>query len=128
EEKGRKIQLVDTPGIIDREEEKLSSVEKRAKIALQRIAKGILFVIDCSESCGFTIKKQIALLQSVRKSTTKILIVLNKRDLVSEEKVKKIRRLLLKKGFNESQLFICGKGFRDSVERIKKSIIDLFSE
>jgi nucleolar GTP-binding protein len=62
----RKYQIIDTPGLLDRSLEERNDIEKQAALALKYLTHVILFVIDPSETCGFSVEKQTALLDSVR--------------------------------------------------------------
>ncbi len=62
----RKYQIIDTPGLLDREIGERNDIEKQAVLALKYLTHIILFVMDPSETCGFPMEKQEALLASVR--------------------------------------------------------------
>ena len=61
-------QVVDTPGLLDRELEERNAIELQAILALRYLADLIIFVFDPSETCGYTMERQEALLRSVRAS------------------------------------------------------------
>ncbi|MHA1301314.1 MAG: NOG1 family protein [Candidatus Helarchaeota archaeon] len=90
--KGRKIQILDTPGLLDRELSKRNKIELQAIIALKYLATKIAFIIDPTESCGYTLTSQINLYQEICNvfSEIPIIIVFNKMDLISNEKLEKI--------------------------------------
>ena len=51
---GRKrMQFIDTPGVLDRLPEERNPIERQAMAAITNIADVILFIIDPSEHCGF---------------------------------------------------------------------------
>jgi nucleolar GTP-binding protein len=80
-ERYKALQLVDTPGILDRE--RANHMERQAVAALRHLAKKIVFVVDPSESCGYPLAKQLELLAKVRKDfSADVLVVLNKKDLL----------------------------------------------
>lgn len=76
-------QVVDTPGLLDRELEKRNAIELQAILALKYLAHLIVFVFDPSETCGYTMERQEALLRSIRGSFPGIpfIEVENKADL-----------------------------------------------
>ncbi len=77
-----KIQIVDTPGILDRPFEEMNDMEKQAILAMRHLADVIIFVIDPSETCGYPVEKQEKLLENIRKDfNVKIIEVENKSDL-----------------------------------------------
>ncbi len=76
------IQLVDTPGILDRPLERMKKEEKLAIIALKHLADEILFVWDPLQDE----RMQKNLLNSLKKLLNKpILLVVNKADLIGDE-------------------------------------------
>jgi len=62
----RTFQVIDTPGLLDRELEKRNAIELQAVLALRYLADIIVFILDPSETCGYTMDRQLALLASVR--------------------------------------------------------------
>ncbi len=80
-----KIQLVDTPGALDRSFEKMNNIELHAALVLKHVSEKILFVIDPTEICGYTIEKQISLLKRTKtKFKQPIIVLINKSDLKEE--------------------------------------------
>merc|ERR1739848_493049 len=59
-------QIIDTPGILDHPLEDRNTIEMTAITALAHIKCTILYVIDISEYCGWTIKQQVALFESIK--------------------------------------------------------------
>ncbi len=68
-------QYVDTPGLLDRPLEKRNPIERQAILALRHLAKVIVFVIDPTETCGYTIPEQRNLLTEIRRLFSQPLIV-----------------------------------------------------
>lgn len=60
-----KYQVVDTPGLLDRPDEDRNDVERQAIAALRHAADAVLFLMDPSETCGYDMEKQEALLKQV---------------------------------------------------------------
>ena len=76
----RRYQLVDTPGILDREAR--NAIEKQAAAALRHLSKKVMFVIDPSESCGYTLKQQEGLLKKIEGEIgPDVLVVYSKADI-----------------------------------------------
>ncbi len=61
-----RIQIIDTPGLLDRPIEKRNRIERRAILALRHLADVIIFVIDPTETCGFQLEKQLSLLSEIK--------------------------------------------------------------
>ena len=61
----RKYQVVDTPGLLDRTFDERNDIEKQAVLALRYLTDVMLFVIDPSETCGFSKDVQEKLLKNI---------------------------------------------------------------
>lgn len=81
--RARRHQLVDTPGLLEKPASERNAIEKQAALALAYLADLIVFVLDPSESCGYTLAQQEMLLESVRKEFAglPLLIVETKSDV-----------------------------------------------
>lgn len=80
----RRYQVIDTPGLLDRELVSRNRIEMQAVTALKHLANSILFILDPSETCGYLMDGQMRLLESVRAlfPGVPILVVENKVDLL----------------------------------------------
>ena len=89
----RTLQVIDTPGLLDRELEERNAIELQAILALRYLGDIIVFVIDPTETCGYTMDRQNALLDSVRKNFGDIPIieVENKVDMGTAQESNRIR-------------------------------------
>jgi nucleolar GTP-binding protein len=71
----RKFQIIDTPGLLDREFEKRNDIEKQAVLALRYLTDVMLFVVDPSETCGFDRAVQEKLLSTVKENFKDVTII-----------------------------------------------------
>ena len=79
---GVRFQVIDTPGLLDRPLEQRNEIELQAISALKHVGKVILYVIDPSETCGYSLDKQMHLLEEIKdRFTVPFLIVANKKDI-----------------------------------------------
>ena len=87
------VQIVDTPGILDRPMAERNAIELQAITALKYLANVIIFMIDPSEACGWTFDQQVTLLSEVQKMfpVNPILIALNKIDIAPPDQLEKAR-------------------------------------
>lgn len=76
-------QVIDTPGILDRPLEERNTIEMQSVTALAHLRAAVLYVVDISEQCGYTIKQQAALFHSIKP------LFVNKPVLVVANKVRK---------------------------------------
>ncbi len=65
---GVRVQVIDTPGLLDRPIHKRNEIERRAILCLKHLANCILFIIDPTETCGYPIESQLSLLEEVKES------------------------------------------------------------
>lgn len=75
-------QVIDTPGILDHSLEERNTIEMQAIIALAHLTCSVLFFVDISEQCGYTIEQQCALFRSIQPlfANKQLVIVVNKID------------------------------------------------
>lgn len=83
----KSIQIIDTPGLLDRPVLEMNDIEMNAIVALEHLADAILFIFDGSETCGFRLDNQYNLLKQIEKIFSEIPIVylFNKMDLVEDK-------------------------------------------
>lgn len=76
-------QIIDTPGIMDHPLQERNRIEMLTITALAHLRSAVLFFMDLSESCGYSISNQISLYESlVPLLNSQVLIVLSKCDVV----------------------------------------------
>ncbi len=81
-----RIQIMDTPGLLDRPIERRNKIEKQAILALRYLANIIVFVLDPSETCGYSLEEQEKLLDEVKRDfSVQIIVVENKADLLRRD-------------------------------------------
>lgn len=57
---------MDTPGILDHPLDERNTIEMQAITALAHLNACILFIIDISETCGWSIDEQVALFKNIK--------------------------------------------------------------
>lgn len=62
----QRYQILDTPGLLDRPMDRRNRIERQAIAALRHLADVVLFLLDPTETCGYTLEAQLRLLESVR--------------------------------------------------------------
>eukprot|EP00190_Bangiopsis_sp_CCMP1999_P002635 CAMPEP_0198729478 /NCGR_PEP_ID=MMETSP1475-20131203/18711_1 /TAXON_ID= ORGANISM="Unidentified sp., Strain CCMP1999" /NCGR_SAMPLE_ID=MMETSP1475 /ASSEMBLY_ACC=CAM_ASM_001111 /LENGTH=397 /DNA_ID=CAMNT_0044492139 /DNA_START=130 /DNA_END=1323 /DNA_ORIENTATION=+ len=65
-DRGRKYQMTDTPGLLNRAENQRNIIEKLTIAALQHLRSLVLFVVDLTEDCGMSVTDQLELRHSLR--------------------------------------------------------------
>ncbi len=82
----QRYQVVDTPGLLDRPLSVRNEIELQAIAALRHLRGVVLFILDPSEYCGFSLDDQLRLLADVRSwLRLPVLVVANKSDLSAYE-------------------------------------------
>ncbi len=77
----KKIQIIDTPGLLDRPISERNYIEKQAIAALKHLADLIIFLVDPTETCGYPLSNQKNLLASLQKIFSDLLVVETKCDI-----------------------------------------------
>lgn len=85
EVKNVRIQIIDSPGLLDRPLEQRNTIEMQSITALAHLKVCVLFIIDLSETCGYLLSDQLKLFSEISPLFVNKLtyIILNKSDLVS---------------------------------------------
>ena len=85
-ERRKRSQFIDTPGLLDRTDDERNAIEKQALNALVYVADLVLFVIDASEHCGYSVEAQEKLREEIAGIVTvPMLTVVNKADIKKTE-------------------------------------------
>ena len=76
---------MDTPGILDHPLDERNTIEMQAITALAHLNACILFFIDISETCGWSIEQQMSLYKSIKPlfQGKPVVLVLTKIDLIT---------------------------------------------
>lgn len=84
EKKYFKYQVIDTPGLLDRELDDRNPIELRAIVALRHLADVIVFVFDPTETCGYPMNDQERILETIKRefSPVPVVEVENKADML----------------------------------------------
>merc|ERR1739844_884894 len=87
-------QVIDTPGILDHPLEERNTIEMQAITALAHLRAAVLYFMDPSEQCNYTLEQQKSLFDSIKPlfANKPLIVVANKTDVIkrtdlSEEKV-----------------------------------------
>jgi nucleolar GTP-binding protein len=75
-------QVIDTPGILDHPLEERNTIEMQAIIALAHLTCSVLYFVDITETCGYTIDQQCSLFRSIKPlfANKQLIVVVNKID------------------------------------------------
>lgn len=99
EKNAMELQVIDTPGLLDRKLSERSRIERKSVLALKFLANAIVFIIDPTLASGYSIEEQERLLKEIKKQfAVPILVVISKADIASKEEIKKACKVAKKMG------------------------------
>lgn len=80
-------QVIDTPGVLDHPLEEMNTIEMQSITALAHLRACILYFMDLSEQCGYSVAAQVQLFKSIRPLFVNkpVLLVINKIDVMKPE-------------------------------------------
>ncbi|MHA1684955.1 MAG: NOG1 family protein [Candidatus Heimdallarchaeaceae archaeon] len=118
------VQVVDTPGILDRPFKERNFVELQSIVAIKNIADIIVFMFDGASNASLSISEQLNLLDDIEKEFGKLQIVkvLNKIDLLDNEKQEKLKKQL---GIEHLISTKTHEGLADFIQQIEEAILEL---
>ncbi|KAJ2850544.1 Nucleolar GTP-binding protein 1 [Coemansia brasiliensis] len=90
-------QVIDTPGILDHPLEERNTIEMQSITALAHLRAAVMFFIDLSELCGYSIQQQMSLFNSIKPlfANKPTLLVISKIDSCTLDDLKPEERELV---------------------------------
>ena len=82
-----RFQAIDTPGILDHPLEEMNTIEMQSITAIAHLRSAILYFMDLSEQCGYSVNAQIQLFHSIKPlfANKLVFVVINKIDITRPE-------------------------------------------
>lgn len=92
-----RFQAIDTPGILDRPTEEMNNIEMQSIYAIAHLRSTVLYFMDLSEQCGFSIESQVKLFNSIKPlfANKSVSVVVNKTDIIRIEDLDQERQDLI---------------------------------
>jgi nucleolar GTP-binding protein len=89
-----RFQAIDTPGILDHALEDMNTIEMQSVTAIAHLRSAILYFMDLSEHCGYSVDAQIKLYHNIKPLFANKLtfIVINKIDLLRPDQLDQITK------------------------------------
>ncbi|GMI17692.1 hypothetical protein TrLO_g9119 [Triparma laevis f. longispina] len=96
-------QVIDTPGILDKPLEERNTIEMQAVTALAHLQCAVLYFVDLSEQCGYTVEQQCSLFKSIKPlfANKQLILVVNKIDVQPWETLEQEKKKMIE-GLSES--------------------------
>lgn len=120
-----RFQAIDTPGILDHPLEEMNTIEMQSITAIAHLRSAILYFMDLSEQCGYTVQAQMQLFQSIKPlfANKLVFIVINKIDVTRpedlDEETQAALQALLKPGDVEMLQLSCTT--EEGVQEVKNA-------
>ncbi|KAL9106289.1 MAG: hypothetical protein Q9227_008688 [Pyrenula ochraceoflavens] len=82
-----RFQAIDTPGILDHPLDEMNTIEMQSITAIAHLRSAILYFMDLSEHCGYSVEAQLQLFRSIKPlfKNKLVFIVINKIDITKPE-------------------------------------------
>ncbi|KAH0795344.1 nucleolar GTP-binding protein 1-like [Histomonas meleagridis] len=127
-----KWQVIDTPGLLDRPLEDRNTIEMTAVMAMVHLRAAIVYMLDISGSCGYTIEQQVSLFHSLNEifSNRPVTVVLTKCDLISPDSLSPNEKALIDSMLAPNVEFrqmsaITGDGVAEVKESVCQRLLDM---
>lgn len=121
-------QVIDTPGILDHALEERNTIEMQAVTALAHLQASILFFMDISEQCGFTIEQQLSLFHNIRPlfANKPLVLVANKIDQMRFDQLSADHQQLINSAVEETKakFFTMSNHSEENVMEVKNYACD----
>jgi len=120
-----RFQAIDTPGILDHPLEEMNTIEMQSITAIAHLRSAIMYFMDLSEQCGYSVRDQIKLFRSIKPlfSNKLVFLVINKIDVtrpedLDEETQAELQGLLKS---NEVEMLQLSCNTQEGVQEVKNS-------
>jgi len=122
-------QVIDTPGILDHSLEERNTIEMQAITALAHLTCSVLYFMDISEQCGYSIEQQCSLFKSIKPlfSNKELIVVINKIDVQPWDTLDKEKKSMIEdlvKDANNCSLMKMSNISEEGVSEVKASACD----
>merc|ERR1712230_143077 len=124
-----RFQAIDTPGILDHPLEEMNTIEMQSITAIAHLRSAILYFMDLSEQCGYSVSAQMALFNSIKPlfANKLVFIVINKTDVTKPEDLdpeqqQQLKDLLTQNSNTELLQLSCITN--EGVQEVKNTVCD----
>ena len=102
-------QVIDTPGILDHPLEERNTIEMLSITALAHLRACVLYFMDLTEQCGYSVVDQIKLFHNIKPlfSNKPLMLVVNKIDTRKLEDLSEEERSMIDELLQESNIELC---------------------
>lgn len=123
-----KIQILDTPGILDRPMSRRNSIELQAILALRLISDLIIFIFDPTLASGYSVESQIDLYNEIKNMFLKekkieFIVLFNKKDLAKESEITYLKQKL---NLHDDEFYLTNALTGENLDRLTKNLIERY--
>lgn len=128
-----RFQVIDSPGILDHSLEEMNTIEMQSITALAHLKSCVIYFVDPSEQCGYSVLEQIHLYHTIKPlfKNKPVLVVFNKMDIkrvadLSEEKVAAIKAWIDENNLPTMEISTLEKiGIEDAKAKACESVLNI---
>ncbi|MCY0874209.1 MAG: 50S ribosome-binding GTPase [Acidianus infernus] len=126
---GVKVQVIDTPGILDRPMKERNQIERKAINAIKNLNGIIVFLFDISQQSLYSPKEQFDLLREILEFNKNVIIALNKIDSKDEKLYDEVSKMLRENSLNFMEISAENNiGIDELKEEIKKRVLEMVKQ
>lgn len=123
-----RFQAIDTPGILDHPLEEMNTIEMQSITAIAHLRSAIMYFMDLSEQCGYSVHAQMALFRSIKPlfANKLVFIVVNKIDVTRIEDLEEATQAELKEllGMGNVELLQTSCATMEGVMNVRNAACD----
>ncbi len=124
---GTEIQLIDTPGLLDRRLEDRNEVELKAIAALQHLRGPVMFILDPTETATYPLAVQLDIAKEIRGIVKDkvIVYVISKIDMINKKKLDQVIELIKAKTSQAPRTVVANdpSSVRELLESVKNYLL-----
>jgi len=115
-------QVIDTPGILDHPLEERNTIEMQSITALAHLRASVLYILDISEQCGYSLEQQISLFNSIKPlfANKPLLIVANKTDILKIEDLSPEKKALIDSVSGDAEIIPMSNMTEEGISKVKE--------
>jgi len=125
-------QVLDTPGILDHPLDERNTIEMQSVTALAHLRASVLFFIDISERCGYSIPQQCSLFKSLKPLfiNKPLIVVMTKTDLINPNDLSAEYKALIKEISTDERVVLLTMSTvtEEGVANVKKAACEALLE
>lgn len=106
EYKNLRYQVIDSPGILDHQLDEMNTIEMQSITALAHLKSCVIYFVDPSEQCGYSVLEQIHLYHTIKPlfKNKPVIVAFNKTDLKKVEELPNSKKEAIQTWLNENNL------------------------